>query len=820
GPDAVIAGKEVPGGIQYANLEALKLELGYGNDTLTVESTHRGATEISGGDGADAITIKTITGHTTIDAGEDDDTIHVGSDSGMLDQVYGLLTIVGGSDMDHVFVDDSGDNSDNAGTLTRTTLTGLDMPSVEEVQTISVRAESGSYLLATPGFGTDAGLAGSNYVTRTADSATVEIDFDLYNDDSNLVRERLEALYGVSGGIQVTQTVYGATKTYTVTFSGDLAGLDFPRLSWAETLNENGLNVGSLDISPNVEVLTIEDGTTASLLNTVQALTVNAGVDANGTYQIGLRGFEAIYNAKLGWTNYVYVGDQNLIAWTDPIAYNAGAETVYDALAPILNPNNSRNDLPWTNNVSVRKVDNVLFITFQGAYGDLEIGYGDVDTSGLTDVDVVLDTRLTGINYYSLEALDIDLGSGNDRFDVEDTASGTPTIVTTGSGNDTINVYNKDRSLDGILAELTIDAMGGRNTLNVDGSGDTVADTGVLITHAAITGLAPADINYASTGGNFSGGITIWSGTAGDTITVESTHKTVGLRTITTLNTNEGGDTVTVSLDASTDGFFVLNTEEGDDFVYASPATHHPDSSVTLDDSTLPLVIFGGDGADTIYGGNNDDIIIGDLGRVYYYNETGDVATSLGNGAPVVGGTVDVTASLGYQPGADPLLSSRAIRLEGGAENGETWFIAINENGSALVSAEYTVVDDLNETPETIATQLALLLGAELSDYNINGYSVSAEGSRLIITNSVGMPLFTVSHGVTTEDRTDGLIREPSKIFSIDQSTGGEDAIYAGAGSNQIIGGYGADNITAGTGDNVVFGDAGQADYDTDGAVL
>src|SRR5262249_19151440 len=118
--------------------------------------------------------------------------------------------------------------------------------------------------------------------------------------------------------------------------------------------------------------------------------------------------------------------------------------------------------------------------------------------------------------------------------------------------------------------------------------------------------------------------------------TVDGTHTRAGLRTITTLNTGEGNDRVTVSLDAATDGFFVVNTQGGDDTVNAAGATVPVPvgpGTITLPASTVPLVIFGGLGRDTIDGGEGADIIFGDLGRVHYYSG-GQLVTRLGGGGP------------------------------------------------------------------------------------------------------------------------------------------------------------------------------------------
>ena len=97
--------------------------------------------------------MKTILGPTTIDSGAGNDTINVTNDQHLLDQITALLTLDTGTGTDTVNLDDSLDTNDNAGTLTGSTLTGLDMPRVAEVQTIFVQAASGTYKLTAPGLG-------------------------------------------------------------------------------------------------------------------------------------------------------------------------------------------------------------------------------------------------------------------------------------------------------------------------------------------------------------------------------------------------------------------------------------------------------------------------------------------------------------------------------------------------------------------------------------------------------------------------------------------------------------------------------------------
>src|SRR5262249_34615634 len=152
---------------------------------------------------------------------------------------------------------------------------------------------------------------------------------------------------------------------------------------------------------------------------------------------------------------------------------------------------------------------------------------------------------------------------------------------------------------------------GGTNTLNVSDVGATAADTNVVIQNNQIAGLAPAVIKYdatsahSSVAGQFGGGINIRGGSGGNTISVLSTFKSSGPRTITAVYAGAGADHVSASLSAATDGFTVLDGQAGNDTIDASA-------------SSLPLTVFGGPGSDTVTGGSGGDTIFGDSGRVYY----------------------------------------------------------------------------------------------------------------------------------------------------------------------------------------------------------
>jgi hypothetical protein len=102
GPHTVIEGFTFKGGITYAELEAINIYLGSGNDEFMIESTHLGSTTVHSGPGVDTINTRTVNGHTVVKTGSEIDTVNVGrnvpASDGLVDQIAGVLVVDGGSD--------------------------------------------------------------------------------------------------------------------------------------------------------------------------------------------------------------------------------------------------------------------------------------------------------------------------------------------------------------------------------------------------------------------------------------------------------------------------------------------------------------------------------------------------------------------------------------------------------------------------------------------------------------------------------------------------------------------------------------------------
>ena len=342
GPDTRIGTRTLQGGITYLNLESLDIGLGFGRDTFTIESTHAGTTTVRTGDTLltgevdDVINIETLLGHTFIDTGSGDDRINVGTARHLLDENGGLLTIVGNSGTDELVVDDSSDATDNTGTLTQTTLTGLDMPGVAEVQIVKVLAASGNSQLSY----TDSG------------GVVKSVAFHLgYDDPAERLQAALNASFG-STGIRVEEYRDSfKTVTYTITFGGDLAGRNMEELAWGETLESTGL-IAATDSSVNVDVFTKRDGTMTPESNNLQTFTLDAtGGTFTLEFQLDEDTVDAIRRGSAGVKPaYTPTILSKTSVATGALAFDISGFELAKYLDPILNPNNSNGGLPHTIN--------------------------------------------------------------------------------------------------------------------------------------------------------------------------------------------------------------------------------------------------------------------------------------------------------------------------------------------------------------------------------------------------------------------------------------------------------------------------------------
>ncbi len=232
------------------------------------------------------------------------------------------------------------------------------------------------------------------------------------------------------------------------------------------------------------------------------------------------------------------------------------------------------------------------------------------------------------------------------------------------------------------------------------------------------------------------------------------------------------------------DGGLAVELEGGDDLLTAAG-------------STRGVVVFGGDGEDTIAGGEGDDILFGDVGRVDFRNQDGAIVTRLDSTPEVITGIVEAPFP---QAGNGTLLNTD-----------QTIFPVADASTGAF--------GDPSETADTG------LVGLFVDINNGEGF---LEEPRLITANTASQltvdPAFVLDRdgtsefriSTTPEDQTDGVVYDPSLILAIASAGGDDDLITANGGDDVVIGGEGMDTIAGGSDDDVLFGDLGVFEFSFD----
>ena len=199
--------------------------------------------------------------------------------------------------------------------------------------------------------------------------------------------------------------------------------------------------------------------------------------------------------------------------------------------------------------------------------------------------------------------------------------------------------------------------------------------------------------------------------------------------------------------------------------------------------STLPLVIFGGQGADQLTGGTRrQSVIVGDRGPRPLLRP--------GDGAPR-DGTID-TAGLAA-------LEALATTVYGHGGPGD------RTDGVARLVGLVVGIDPTIGGGDTIkdGTGADVIVGGNGNDTitaNIGETAVVTDGSDVVLGDTGFVDFAIADHDPTTVDR----------VWTTDPGTGGTDQITTGNSSDVVIGGDAGDTIQAGNGDNIVLGDDGR----------
>jgi hypothetical protein len=383
--------------------------------------------------------------------------------------------------------------------------------------------------------------------------------------------------------------------------------------------------------------------------------------------------------------------------------------------------------------------------------------------------------------YAGRGAVNITTGSGNDTVNVHGT--GTVTTLSSSGGNDTVNVGNAG-SVQGILGDLTIQNPGDVASIHVDDSADTVARTVTLnltvssgITWDTITGLAPRVIRYNN---QFDASASVTTGSGNDTVNVLTTDTPIDL------NTSGGNDTVNVGNAGHTQGInqnLTILNPHGHDTINVNDSADTNNGLVAIETngsglgaivgispSFIEFSLAGTSSVNVTTGSGNDSVEVDETGVPINLSSSG------GQDSIVVGffndNVQDILAPLTIQNahGRDTIIvndsadtTARTATLSTFASGGVNWgsitglapaAIDYRYNETASVAIETGLGNDtLNVHGTGVLTTLISFGGHDTVNVG-NAGSVQGILGTLDILNSSGLTTLNIDDSADTMVRT------------------------------------------------------------------
>ena len=513
-------------------------------------------------------------------------------------------------------------------------------------------------------------------------------------------------------------------------------------------------------------------------------------------------------------------------------------DTLAEVLAGLANEVNVFEGPFWaaSSTLTTLTIESVHGGTFElDASNPLTLGGVDVTFDESSDR-AVLTTRNDGINYHGFETLNIWLGSGSDSFNVQGTSA--LTNISLGDGDDFVFISSEaaiavgddtdflEGHLHDLTAPLNIDFGAGSHQLMVSDERSPVADTNVLFTdqdrRAALLdgslpdaelyvfGLAPATMTFtADAGADFNEGVTFWTGFGSDVIEVEGTlggtPVDTTIRSTNTLNTGLGDDMVTVNLDT------VTAIEEQTIVL--------PNGTASAD-LTLPDVLVAGVPVTfTLFAGLNIADIQEDFRDAYGLTGTANESALIVTVDTTSGDNVYTVRFEGALAGTDvaeitTTTPGVTITTEQDGEIADRFFV-LNGQGAYQNFFEFSDVDTILASASTLPL---VIFGGQDDDVIEGGSSgdvIFGDRGRVDYFDDAGVLVARLGNG-GPGDLTDGVVRAPVMVYTVDPLAGGNDQITDLGGNDIIFGGINRDTINALSGINIVFGDHGIVDYISD----
>ena len=915
-PDTYVAGRLFQGGVTYADLEALEIHLGYGNDTFTVDSTHTGTTLIEADPGEptapqqgnDKVYIHSLRGHTVVYGRGGDDEAHVGTVDGAvtLNQIKALLSVDGGTGYDSVFLDDSGETLANWASITPTSVTGLGMQSGTDNVWVLRPGTASVVTLVVAGIGFLQFSVGTPTAQQAAagilrlteanlEAALQHLIFPLgmtytgpKNDPTHVVTEQDWTHTGCgqlgTSDCAPSVWVHQLGDGFLIGFQGELQG------SGAPALQAFDLGSGIASIARRrdgveyaaLEVLDIKTGSAYDVVNVR-----GTGATSHTDLHTGA-GDDRIYVSSLANVpltgqgsrpDYLF-GDLSLIGGTLNIDAGTGRQTLMIS---------DEASLVGDTNVVITD-DRSKALTRDGrANADnrltsaSELANADIYVIGLAGRAITFSAAPAGTfanGVWIWSGYGADTISVDGTHDRRDQGVRTVTFLNTGLGNDDVTV-TLDRLEDDMLVLNTQGAYD-QNVRTIDLYGGDDLRPGDQVLGVTIGGVAVAPGRFSGnadldTVGLFDSGTWTSSGWAAVAVTVLRTlvevRELTAQRSLTLDNALEVGDLVTVTVNGGVPlavekfawtagsaevsftedvtGLVAVTVQRRMPYqVTGSNATDPDDDVVRGGLSTLPLIVFGGQGSDTIVTGSGADLVFGDRGRVLYVAGSDGVATYVGNGGPgdvTDGRDLPISSLWTVDPrvgGADGIAtgSGNDVVLGGaagdGVHTGSGDDVVLGDHGSLTFSggALATLTPDAtflggNDVVLTDAGDDLVVggTGSDAIDAGVGRDLVLGDNATLVAKTGASSPRYRVLSGTTLYDGNGNALVTPVAqvgpgtpawwryyTLTLIEHTA---AIETTNGPGKAVQLYGDDHLAGGAGDDMIFGQLGDDTIQGDGGL-
>ncbi len=351
---------------------------------------------------------------------------------------------------------------------------------------------------------------------------------------------------------------------------------------------------------------------------------------------------------------------------------------------------------------------------------------------------------MSGITYSGLAVLNINLGSGNDTFNVRSTNAITVTTLNTGAGTNTINVGSLSPAVGGILDTIKgalIIVGSGNDTLNVDDTGSATNKSGTL-TATTLTGLA------MGLGGMTYSGLTTLSinlGSGSDTFTVTGVTDS----TTTTIDGGLGANGATLNFSGDFAGvdLTLLN------FATATLSVGGDFSGLLNDQGAITTVTIGGSltGTSVLNAGSIGTMTVGvDLaGLVDVTGLLGTLTVTGGTPGEIIAGDIIViTVLAGYGNKVLQVIEGgverqiRATPVNGGVMPGTVHFAFVYDSQTAADPQLAIRITDTN--PVARSYNLALVVvNSSTAKFNLSRVDSYLNGKTGISNISLQGDLLT-----------------------------------------------------------------------------